>query len=93
MLDPVLSVVNEKILAEGWLVSPESVAEAPETLYRDRGLLEEMSELAYRDATRPDYRWEAISGRWDALFRRVLNEASSLDVDGELDQRVVGDLR
>jgi glycosyltransferase involved in cell wall biosynthesis len=72
MLDPVLSLVNDKILTEAWLVSPESVAEALETLYRDQRLLEEMSELAYRNATRPDYRWEAISGRWDALFREVL---------------------
>ena len=77
LLEPVLSVVNDKILTEAWLVSPESVAGALERLYRDRRLLEEMSELAYRNATRPDYRWEAISGRWDALFRGVLDEASS----------------
>ena len=72
MLEPVLKVINDKILTEAWLVSPESVAEALETLYRDRELLAEMSELAYRNATRPEYRWEAISARWNALFREVL---------------------
>jgi D-inositol-3-phosphate glycosyltransferase len=73
MLDPVLNVVNDKVLTEAWLVSPESVAEALERLYRDRPLLDEMSELAYRNAIRPEYRWEKISGRWDALFREVLD--------------------
>ena len=75
MLEPVLKVINDKILTEAWLVSPESVAEALERLYRDRELLAEMSELAYRNATRSDYRWEAISGRWDALFREVLGSS------------------
>jgi D-inositol-3-phosphate glycosyltransferase len=74
LLDPTLSVVNDKILTEAWLVSPESVAEALERLYRDRELLAELSELAYRNANRPDYRWEAISARWDSIFREVLAE-------------------
>jgi len=73
MLDPVLTVINDKILTEAWLVSPESVAEALERLYTDRELLEELSEAAYRNATRPEYRWAAISERWDALFREVLS--------------------
>jgi D-inositol-3-phosphate glycosyltransferase len=76
LLDPVLSVLNDKILTEAWLVSPESVAEALERLYRDRELLAELSELAYRTATRPEYRWEAISKRWDAVFREVLAATS-----------------
>ena len=63
---------NDKILTEAWLVSPESVAEALERLYTERELLEELSEAAYRNATRPEYRWAAISERWDALFREVL---------------------
>ncbi|HYH84552.1 MAG TPA: glycosyltransferase, partial [Pyrinomonadaceae bacterium] len=75
MLEPTLKIINEKILTEGWLVSPESVAEALERLYADRKLLGEMSERAYRTATRAEYRWENISARWDALFRQVLAEA------------------
>jgi D-inositol-3-phosphate glycosyltransferase len=73
MLDPVLSVLNDKILTEAWLVSPESVAEALERLYADRKLLDEMSELAYRNATRPEYRWKTISRQWDDVFREVLD--------------------
>ncbi|HEX8499651.1 MAG TPA: glycosyltransferase [Pyrinomonadaceae bacterium] len=72
LVEPALSVVFEKILTEAWLVTPEGVAEALERLYADRGLLGEMSERAYRNATRPLYRWENISARWDALFREVL---------------------
>jgi glycosyltransferase involved in cell wall biosynthesis len=72
LVEPVMSVLFEKILTECWLVTPEGVAEALEKLYSDRVLLTEMSERAYRNATRPEYRWENISARWDALFREVL---------------------
>ncbi|HEX7958065.1 MAG TPA: glycosyltransferase [Pyrinomonadaceae bacterium] len=72
LVEPALSIVYEKILTEGWLVTPEGVAEALERLYADRGFLAEMSERAYRNATRAEYRWETIAARWDALFREVL---------------------
>lgn len=74
LVEPALKVINEKILTEAWLVTPEGVAEALEKLYADRAYLDEMSERAYRNATRPEYRWENISARWDALFREVLAE-------------------
>ena len=76
LVEPALRIVNEKILTEGWLVTPEAVAGALESLYADRGFLDEMSERAYRNATRVEYRWENISARWDALFREVLAEAA-----------------
>ena len=76
LVEPALSVINEKILTEGWLVTPEGVAEALERLYADRELLAEMSERAYRNATRTEYRWENISARWDALFWEVLAGAA-----------------
>src|ERR1044071_2689484 len=72
LVEPALKIINEKILTEGWLVTPEGVAEALEKLYADRGFLEEMSERAYRSATRVEYRWENSAARWDALFREVL---------------------
>jgi glycosyltransferase involved in cell wall biosynthesis len=72
LVEPAMSVIFEKILTEAWLVTPEGVAEALERLYADRGLLAEMSERAYRNATRGEYRWENIAARWDALFREVL---------------------
>ena len=72
LVEPALKIINEKILTEGWLVAPEGVAEALEKLYADRELLAEMSERAYRNATRAEYRWGNIAARWDALFREVL---------------------
>lgn len=72
LVEPAVSIINEKILTEGWLVTPEGVADALERLYSDRGFLQEMSERAYRNATRAEYRWEKIAARWDALFREVL---------------------
>ena len=72
LVEPAVSIINEKILTEGWLVTPEGVAEALERLYSDREFLQEMSERAYRNATRAEYRWENIAARWDALFREVL---------------------
>ncbi|HMV84454.1 MAG TPA: glycosyltransferase family 4 protein [Blastocatellia bacterium] len=74
LLEPAMSLIYEKILTEGWLVTPESVAEALEQLYRNRELLAEMSARAYSVATRPEYRWQAISERWDAMFLQVLDE-------------------
>jgi glycosyltransferase involved in cell wall biosynthesis len=76
LVEPALKIINEKILTEGWLVTPEAVAESLERLYADREFLEEMSERAYQRATRDEYRWENISARWDALFRETLAEAA-----------------
>ena len=72
LVEPAFKIINEKILTEGWLVTPEAVAGALERLYADREYLEDMSERAFRLATRGEYRWENISARWDALFREVL---------------------
>lgn len=75
MMEPAFKVINEKVLTDAWLVTPESVAEALEKLYRDRSFLSEMSERAFQVATRPEYRWENISRQWDALFQQVLEQA------------------
>lgn len=75
LVEPALEIINERILTAGWLVTPEAVAEALERLYADGEYLEDMSEKAYRNATREEYRWENISARWDALFREVLTIA------------------
>ena len=75
MLEPAFKVINEGVLTDGWLVTPEGVAEALEKLYRDREFLAEMSEKAFRTATRPEYQWGNISERWNALFQQVLEVA------------------
>jgi glycosyltransferase involved in cell wall biosynthesis len=75
MLEPAFKVINEGVLTDGWLVTPEGVAEALEKLYRDREFLAEMSEKAFRTATRLEYQWGNISERWNALFQQVLELA------------------
>jgi D-inositol-3-phosphate glycosyltransferase len=72
MLEPAMSLTNEKILTEAKLVTPEAVADALEKLYADRDLLRNMSIAAYRVATRPDYRWANIARRWHSLFQETL---------------------
>jgi len=76
MLEPGFKVINEAVLTDAWLVTPESVAEALEKLYSDREFLAEMSEKAFRKATRPEYQWGNISERWNALFQQVLVQRS-----------------
>ena len=75
MLEPAFKVINERVLTDAWLVTPESVAEALEKLYGDREFLAEISEKAFRTATRPEYQWGNISGRWNALFQQVLEQS------------------
>ena len=81
MVEPEFKVINEGILTDGWLVTPEGVAEALEKLYGDREFLAEMSEKAFHRATRPEYQWENISERWNALFQQVLELQPGRDVN------------
>jgi glycosyltransferase involved in cell wall biosynthesis len=80
MLEPAMSLTNERILTEGKLVTPEAVADALEALYADRDLLRRMSIAAYRVAMQPDYRWAKIARRWHALFHEAL-EGARRDTD------------
>lgn len=72
LVEPALKTITERILIDAWLVTPEAVAEALERLYTDAEFLGEMSEKAYRNVTRAEYRWENIATRWDDLFREVI---------------------
>jgi glycosyltransferase involved in cell wall biosynthesis len=72
MLEPVFTVTVERVLTEGKFVSPKGVAEALERLYCDPEYLREMSEAAYLNATRLEYRWKNIARQWDALFQSLL---------------------
>lgn len=49
-------------------VSPAGVAAALERLYADREYRCRMSLAAWRNATRPAYRWEPIAAQWRDLF-------------------------
>jgi D-inositol-3-phosphate glycosyltransferase len=72
MLEPVFTVTVERVLTEGKFVSPKGVAETLDRLYRDPEYLRAMSEAAYLNATRPEYKWKNIARQWDALFQKLL---------------------
>jgi D-inositol-3-phosphate glycosyltransferase len=55
-------------------VSAEGVADALERLYVDRARLREISAAGYRNAHRPEYRWDAIAERWAALLFTTLDD-------------------
>ena len=72
MLEPVISLTTEGILTEGKIVTPENVADSLEQLYRDPGLLEEMSTAALRNSLKPQYRWNYIARQWHELFQMTI---------------------
>lgn len=74
MLEPIFSATNERVLTEGYFVSPDDVAAALNRLYSNEALLASRSDDAFANATRPEYDWGAIAGRWECLFREILME-------------------
>ncbi|MDQ1351145.1 MAG: D-inositol-3-phosphate glycosyltransferase [Acidobacteriota bacterium] len=74
MLDPVMSLTIEGILTEGKIVAPEDVAESLEQLYQNPVLLKEMSLAAWRNASKPEYRWEYIAQKWHELFQSTIRQ-------------------
>jgi D-inositol-3-phosphate glycosyltransferase len=73
MLETVEYRNKEKNLTERH-VTPESVADVLERLYRDRNLLRQMSATAYAHAARREYAWSSIAERWNQLFCSLLRE-------------------
>jgi glycosyltransferase involved in cell wall biosynthesis len=82
LLEPALSITQEGILTEGQLIAPEEVARALDRLYLSPDLLTRRSAAAYAVATRPEYRWDDVASRWDALFREVLAAPPPAPVTG-----------
>ncbi len=72
MMEPAYTLVMERILTEGKVVTPEAVAAALEALYADPDHLRRTSEASYRAATRETYRWENVAAQWHQVFRKVL---------------------
>lgn len=70
MLDPVRREPLGKVL-EASFVSPKQVASALEVLYRDESYRRSMARKAYENATRPEYQWSVIAGRWRELFEAL----------------------
>ncbi len=72
LLEPALSITQEGILTEGHLIAPEEVARALDRLYASPDLLSRRSAAAHAVAMRPEYRWDDVARRWDALFQEVI---------------------
>jgi glycosyltransferase involved in cell wall biosynthesis len=68
LVEPVAAYVPDFAMLEMQEVAPEGVAAALERLYADEAHRRDMSLRAYRNATRPDYRWEHIAQQWSRLF-------------------------
>ena len=83
LLEPAFSLTTERILTEGRIVSPEEVARALESLYRDPALRASLSAAALRVATRPEYQWSRIAEEWDLLFRELLDGNAKKRIDSE----------
>jgi glycosyltransferase involved in cell wall biosynthesis len=71
VVEPVNAYVPDFGLLEMQEVAPEGVALALEHLYADRSYRLDMSKKAYRNATRPAYRWEHIAAQWGRLFKEM----------------------
>ena len=72
LVEPAYSLTTEKILTDGWFVTPEGVALALETLYADPARRADLSRAARAVATRPDFQWSHVAERWHQLFESVL---------------------
>ena len=62
-------------------VSAVDVAAALERLYADRAYLRARSYAAYRNATRVELSWDAVSDRWRRLLAEVLETRRSVGAD------------
>lgn len=84
LLKPVNVYVPDFALLERQTVIPEGVAAALERLYTDRTYRRAMSLAAYRNATRPAYRWVRISKQWRRSFDELLDKGETLATPTQL---------
>lgn len=77
LLEPSFSHIDPESLAELPMISPRTVADALERLYRDRALCDALGRAAFANAVRPEYQWNAIAERWAGLFGNVMAEAAA----------------
>jgi D-inositol-3-phosphate glycosyltransferase len=73
-LDPVMTLTYPGNLTHAHIVTPPDVAAALQRLYEDRAHREALAVAAYRNATRPEFRWKSIAARWRQLFDETLAE-------------------
>jgi D-inositol-3-phosphate glycosyltransferase len=73
-IDPVMTLTYPGNLTHAHIVTPEGVAAALQRLYEDEPHRHTLAEAAFRNATRPEFSWSEIAGRWRGLFDEVLAE-------------------
>jgi glycosyltransferase involved in cell wall biosynthesis len=73
-IEPVMKLTYPGNLTHAHIVTPEGVAGALQRLYDDRPHRDGLAEAAYRNATRPELSWSAITRRWRCLFDEMLAE-------------------
>jgi D-inositol-3-phosphate glycosyltransferase len=89
LLEPARRYVPEFSVLEMGEVSPDGVAAALQRLYEDPQHCRELAQAAYQAAMNPDYSWDSIAARFEALFAEVV--ASFRDgVNGSRDARPAG---
>lgn len=70
-VEPVMTLTWPGNLTHGHIVTPQGVAAALQRLYEDREYRDELSERAYRNATRAEFNWTSIAARWSRLFSEL----------------------
>jgi D-inositol-3-phosphate glycosyltransferase len=74
LMRPSFQLTNERILTEGKIVTPETVAQGLELLYQDKKLRDELAQNAYDYITSPKFNWKTISKTLDGILTEVLEE-------------------
>jgi glycosyltransferase involved in cell wall biosynthesis len=65
-------LIYPQMLTKGALVKPEDVAEKLELIYREKALYDELSQKSIAKFSAPEYSWEEITKRFDAVFKEVI---------------------
>ena len=71
MIAPARRYTPEFSVLEMAEVSPDAVATALENLYSDPRRTQQLAQAAFEAALRPEYAWDAIAARFEALFTDV----------------------
>jgi glycosyltransferase involved in cell wall biosynthesis len=71
-VDPVIKLTYPGNLTEGHIVTPHGVAVALQRLYENPQHRKALADAAYRNATRPELDWSAISAQWKRLFTELV---------------------
>jgi D-inositol-3-phosphate glycosyltransferase len=73
MMTPLPEAEGE--FASSYNLAPEEVANALESLYADRELLQHTAHVCYIRATHKDYNWQQISSQFEQVFTSLLADA------------------